>query len=230
MEKKSDVVEQEREVSELLESVPPKVAGARFRRARIRMGFSIRDAAEAARVSKNSIVRFEKGGSPHPLTVLKLCSALGIHIASLARPVTDDEQVVAIHRRADDRWYDLTDFGAGPLADQPLSREERQKLVEAGAQVPLLILSNRLETGRLLPTLIELHQESEPRSHQGEEMVFVLRGRALLKVGGREITLEEGESATFWSAEEHSYAPAEKTDPPPLVLSIRIDDRPSSAV
>lgn len=217
--------EREEETERLLRQVPASVVGARLRRARQRMGHSIRDLAAAAGVSKNSIVRLEQGGSPHPMTVLKLCAAMGVHIASLAKPPADS-QTMAVHRHEDDRWYDLTDFGAGPLADQPLDEAERRAYVDRGAQVPLLILKSRLETGRLLPTVIELYQQSERRSHAGEEMAYVLTGTARIFVGAEEVVLSEGECVTFWSAEEHAYAPAEGSPLPVRILSIRIDDRP----
>ncbi|MGV3613974.1 MAG: helix-turn-helix domain-containing protein [Fimbriimonas sp.] len=218
--------EREEETQRLLAQVPAAVIGARLRRARQRMGLSIRDLAATAAVSKNSVVRLEGGGTPHPTTVLKLCAALGVHVASLAKPPSD-AQTMAVHRHEDDRWYDLTDFGAGPLADRPLDAEERRGFVDAGARVPLLILKSRLETGRLLPTVIELYQESERRSHAGEEMAYVLSGTARILIGAEEVTLREGECVTFWSAEEHAYAPAEGSPLPVRVLSIRIDDRPN---
>lgn len=211
----------------LLRSVPPEVVGARLRRARTRMGLSIRDLAARANVSKNSVVRLEAGGMPQAMTVVKLCAALGVHVASIAKPTADEGQIVAIHRREDDRWYDLTDFAAGPIASHPLTEKERGAHVGRGVKVPLLILTSRLETGRLLPTVIELYRESERRSHSGEEMVYVLKGKAQIVVGPETFTLEEGESATFWSAEEHSYAPAEGAELPVRVLSVRIDDRPA---
>ncbi|RYG39851.1 XRE family transcriptional regulator, partial [bacterium] len=225
MSEPTDLLRQEREAEELLGAVSSEVVGARLRRARQRMGLSIRDLAATARVSKNSVVRLEGGGMPQAMTVVKLCAAMGIHVASIAKPAGDEAQIVAIHRQANDRWFDLTDFGAGPVEDRPLSEEERRERVSQGLKVPLLILTNRLETGRLLPTVIELYEESEKRSHSGEEMVYVLKGRARIHVGLQSFDLEEGEAATFWSAEEHSYAPADGADLPVRVLSIRIDDR-----
>jgi transcriptional regulator with XRE-family HTH domain len=221
-------LKREAEAQELLRQVPPSVVGARLRRARLRMGLSIRDLAAQAGVSKNSVVRVEQGGVPNVMTVLKLCAAMGIHVASLAKP-TSESQIIAVHRTEDDRWYDLTDFGAGPLGgeDRPLSERERRDFVDNGAQVPLLILKSRLDTGRLLPTVIELYNESERRSHPGEEMVYVLKGTAKIMVGSETLTLTEGESATFWSSEEHAYAPAEGSELPVRVLSVRMDDRPA---
>lgn len=222
----SDLLRQEREVDDLLRAASPEVVGARLRRVRMRMGLSIRDLARAANVSKNSIGRLESGGMPQPITVLKLCAAMGVHVASIAKPTGDESRFVVTHKHEDDRWYDLTDYGAGPLADRPLTEAERRDLVRKGTKVPLLILKNRLEAGRLLPTVIELYAPSERRSHTGEEMVYVLKGTARIEVGTESFDLAEGEAATFWSAEEHSYAPAEGAKLPVRVLSIRADDRP----
>lgn len=219
-------LKREAETQDLIRQVSATVLGARLRRARQRMGVSIRDLAQSAGVSKNSVVRIEAGGVPQAATLIKVCAALGIHVASLAKPNASENEFVSIHRQSDDRWYDLTDFGAGPLGglDRPLSDTERRELVGKGAKVPLLILRSRLELGRLLPTVIELYQESESRSHAGEEFVYVLEGTAQITVGSQSFPLAAGEAATFWSAEEHRYAPADGSPLPVRVLSVRIDD------
>jgi transcriptional regulator with XRE-family HTH domain len=191
-----DLLSQEREVEELLRRMPPEVIGARLCRARKRQGLSVRDLAAAAQVNKNSVTRLENGGAPQPMTVLKLCTAMGIHVATIAQPETGDGQAVSVHRREEDRWYDLEDLAAGPLAPS------------ASKKAKMLLLKNRLETGRILARVLELTAASEPRSHIGEELVYVLKGKLRLTVGDKEYELEEGESATFWSSEEHSYAPA----------------------
>ncbi|MBX3120497.1 MAG: helix-turn-helix domain-containing protein [Fimbriimonadaceae bacterium] len=212
----------------MLKSFPAQVLGDRLRRARVRQSISVRDLAKAAAVSKNSITRLEHGGGTNPATLVKVCAALGLHVAGLLRKEQQSEQIVVVHRKQDDRWFDMTDFGAGPLGglDRPISSEERAAFVAAGAQVPLLMLTNRLESGRLLPAILELHSQSELRSHAGEEMVYVLAGSIVLKVGEQEVILHEGECATFWSAEQHAYAPAPGSPLPARVLSIRSDDRP----
>lgn len=219
----------EPELKKALKNFPERVLGDRVRRARVRQSVSVRDLAKQAGVSKNSITRLEHGGGTNPATLVKVCAALGLHVAGLLRNESSKEQVVAVHRNEDDRWFDMTDFGAGPLGalDRPVTEEERVEFVKKGAKVPLLMLTNRLESGRLLPCILELFGPSELRSHAGEEMVYVLAGSVLLTVGDQEIVLTEGEAATFWSAEQHSYAPAPGSPIPTRLLSIRSDDRPS---
>jgi transcriptional regulator with XRE-family HTH domain len=220
-----DLLRQEKDAEELVRSVSSEVLGARLARARQRQGLSIRELATAAGVNKNSVVRVEKGGVPQPLTVLKLCAAMNIHLASLAEPEKGENEVVAVHRREDDRWHDITKFGAGPVEDRPLSAEERAELARQGIQSPMLILKNRLELGQILPNVIELYGPSPTRSHPGEEMVYVLKGAATITVGNRQFDLAEGEAATFYCSEEHTYAPAKGAELPVRLLSVTVHGR-----
>jgi transcriptional regulator with XRE-family HTH domain len=216
----------EREIKALLKGTPLSVVGARLRRYRIRQGFSIRDLASKAGVSTNSVLRIEQGGGVHSLTILKICGALGLHVVRLGDIENlEPAGISAVHHREDDRWFELTDFGAGPVEDRPLSPEERSAAVERGVvTAPLMIMRSRLEAGRLRPTVIELYKETERRSHAGEEFVYVITGTVTMVVGNETHLLREGEGITFWSAEEHSYAPSEDSELPARVLVVQVDD------
>lgn len=218
----ADLLRQELEAQELLARVSPAVVGSRLARARKRQGLSIRELADAANVNKNSVVRLEKGGMPQPMTVVKVCAALGIHVAGIAVPQDEAAVDIALHRRKDDRWYDLTDFGSGPISGKALSPEDRGRLADKGLSAQMLMLRSRLDAGLINSSVIELYGESPVRSHVGEEMVFVLEGTALVKVGERTFKLVQGESVTFWSAEQHSYAPAPGSELPVRVLSVSV--------
>lgn len=216
---KTDLVQ----AKELLQKISLEVVGQRLRRARMKQGFSIRELAAKAQVSKTSIVRLEQGQPTFASTVVRICQSLGLHLAGLADPRQIDEFAV-VHREEDDRWFDMTDFGAGPLGgqDRPLSPSERAGLVN-GASVALLYLRNRLEGGIMLPALLEIYARSEPRSHPGEEMVYILDGVVRVHVGDQIYDLKAGECMTFWSAEEHAYEPAPGSPVPVRALSIRVD-------
>lgn len=208
------------EAKELLSHVPLDVVGQRLRRARLKQGLSIRELAAKAEVSKTSIVRLEQGQPTFASTVVRVCKSLGLHLAGLADPRQIDEFAV-VHRAEDDRWFDMTEFGAGPLggADRPLAASERV----GKAAVALLYLRNRLEGGMMLPALLEIYERSETRSHPGEEMVYVLEGTVRVYVGDQVFDLASGECVTFWSAEEHAYEPAPGSAVPVRALSIRVD-------
>src|SRR5262249_54092707 len=123
----ASLIAQEQAVLAMLESVSPEVIGPRLGRARRRLGLAIRELASLANVNKNSIVRLEQGGSPQPLTVIKLCAAMNIHVAALSKP-DESAATFAVHRRQDDRWYDLTAFGDGPIAPGPMSEARRRSI------------------------------------------------------------------------------------------------------
>ena len=211
----------EQAIEQLISDLPATVIASRIKRARMAQNVSVRDLAESAGLSKNSITRLEQGGEVRPITILKVCSALGLHIEMLSEP--DVHNTAVVHRKADDRWYDMTGFGSGVLGgiERPLSIEEREEFVESGVDVPLLRLKSRLPQGKLLPSILEIHRKSEPRSHPGEEFIFVLKGSATITVGETEYHLSEGDSMDFWASELHSYAPI--GDKPALVLSLRVN-------
>jgi hypothetical protein len=151
-----------------------------------------------------------------------------LHLAGITDPNASSNAAAAVHREQDDRWYDMTDFGTGPLGglERPLTPSERKRFAAKGTAVALLLLKSRLANGGLLPSVLELYSVSQPRSHAGEEFVYILRGKATIGVGGTLHTLSEGEAMTFWSEEEHSYAPALDSPVMPVrVLSVRIDEK-----
>jgi len=225
--KAGSFLEDQRRLAALLSGVDLGVLGDRIRVDRLRQGKSIRAVATAASVSKTSIVRLERGGSCEPNTVAKVCAALGLHLEALVINSPTGANV-AVHRAEDDRWYDLVDFGGGPLAglDRSLTAEERKRYSNQGKAVPLNILRSRLPQGRLLSTVIELYGPSPVRSHSGEEWVYVLSGKAVITINESRYALSAGESLVFRSAEPHSYAPQKipSSGEPVRLISVRLDD------
>ena len=207
----------------MLATVPPVVIGDRLRCIRARQHRSIRDVAGTARISKTSLVRLEAGGRARATTVLAVCHALGVHVQRVVEPKEGDLTTAAIHRDGDSRWHDLRDFGSGPLldADRPLSADERRRAAEAGA-IPLCMLGSRLPDTEVFPSILELYEPSDARSHPGQEFVYVLSGRAVITVGPYTHELGEGDAMTFRSAEQHTYGPAPGHPSPARILSVRI--------
>ena len=211
-------------VNELLSTAGPDAIGHRVRRLRNAQGLSVRQIAEKASVSKSSIVRLEQGRGSQAITILKVCSALGVHVERLAGSAEQDV-VAAVHRKKDDRWFDLGDMASKPLLDldRPLTLRERKKAVATGAQIPVNLLHCRLPGGSILSCILEISKKTPVRSHVGEEFVYVLSGSVLITVGKEKFRLKEGESLTFWSAEPHAYAPADSRNVPVQILSVRVD-------
>ena len=187
----------------------------------MKQGLSIRGLAEASGLGPSSIVRMEAGENARPVTLVKICHALRLHVDRLADQPS--ETMVAVHRLLDDRWFELSGFTEGALggADRPLTKEERLEFVKSGAKNPLLLLKSRLSDGKLMPTLIEVHEKSEAKSHPGEEFAFVLRGPVVITIDEVEYRLETGESVDFWGTELHSYASGSERSA--LILSVRVN-------
>ena len=223
----TSIRQQEQEAAHVMAGLSPDVLGDRLRRARTRQGRSIRDLAEAAGLSKSSIVRLEQGGGTYPMTIVKVCAALGLHVARLRDPDGAGDDRLAAHRVGDDRWYDMVDFGAGALGnvDRPLTSAERAAFAAQGVAVQIVVLASRLSDGQLLSNIVEVYAPSVPREHPGEEFVYVLEGATSITVGSTTITLAAGESMVFRSAEPHVYAPAAGSPGPARLLMVRFDAR-----
>lgn len=216
----------------------PVTLGARIQRVRLRKEMSVRDLAEAAGVNKNTVLRLEKGLTPSYATLARVCEALGVHVAQLTQPEPDEATTIALHDReqAVRRGYLTGLLPRTPSGDG----EEAVVLFQDGAGMPsfaadekvlLSVLACRLPGGRLNAAVLELFGESESVTHPGEELVFCLKGTARLTVAGRSYRLREGDAATFWCSERHSYGPMpdddDETDDslPVRVLSVWIDTR-----
>lgn len=208
----------DRQIEALLADVGPAVVGERVRRVRTSMGLSIRDVAAQGALSKTSVVRLEQGGACRASTLIRVCDVLGLHVDGL-RHSGAREDVIAVHRASEDRWYDLDDVSGTPLAPEHASRDTKR--TRGSVAVVVDLLRSRLPDGRVLPTILEVRRESQVRSHPGEEFVYVLSGRLRLTVGETTLELSTGESACFLSGEPHTYAPA--TRAPARILSVRVN-------
>jgi quercetin dioxygenase-like cupin family protein/DNA-binding XRE family transcriptional regulator len=205
-------------ITELVTRTGTAIVGDRIHRVRVGMGLSIRDVALRAGVSKTSVLRLEQGGSCRPATLATVCAVLGLHVERLAEGASVEPG--AVHREGDDRWYDMADVAAGPL---PRAGRQAKARVSPLSNVAVAVdlLRSRLQNGRILPTMLEVHRESIARSHPGEEFVYVLAGTLRLTVGTHVFDLKTGESMCFHSGEPHRYAPVGKRTA--RILSIRVD-------
>jgi len=205
--------------------------GGRLQRVRLRKGLSVRELADRAGLNKDTIVKLEKGNTPTYRTLCSVCDALGVTVVQLLKPEADAEfgdGVVAVHsRRSETRVprNHLVVEPSDPGTVRVRSAEERQ-VVAADDTVLLSWLACRLPGGKLNSWLLELRDETMPTNHPGEEFLFCLKGSASLTVAGKCYELEEGDAATFWSSEIHSYGPSERAvaagDLPVLLLSVWI--------
>ena len=217
----------------------PTTLGARIQRLRVRQGLSVRDVADKADVDKNTVLRLEKGLPTSARTRDRVCAALGVYVSRLTLPEPDEREVVVKHARNREVWWPypgmgepraLPLLGSTPVEDlfagDNLVTESEAELLAGGY---VTSLACRMPNGRLRSSLLKLSEETTPNMHPGEEFAFCLRGSAHLTVSGKTTLLEEGDAATFWCAEPHTYAPASGPippgQPPVLLLTVWLDAR-----
>ena len=215
-----------------LSQVPGITLGSRLQRTRMKAGLSIRELADRSGVNKDTIVKLEHGHTPSYRTLCRVCDGLGVTVVQLLKPELDDDASdapVAVHARKTE-----TRVGLRTLRDEQAKVRGvgQRQVLAADEAVRLSWLACRLRGGQMNSWLLELRGETEPTTHAGEEFVFCLKGSATVTVAGVPYDLDEGDAATFWSAEPHSYAPSARAlkagDLPVLVLSVWIShvDRP----
>lgn len=186
---------------------------------------SIRTLAGMANINKTSLVRIEAGHSAYVSTILKICEALGIHLERLCQSERGQGDVFAIHRKADDRWYDLQDMAGEALADRGLTLQERRDLAEAGHKTQMLILKCQPQASNIISGLIELYESTKSRAHPGEEFIYVVEGKLRVVIGDRGHVLDQGEAIGFWPSEPHHYEPAPGSPLPVRFMCVRTDPK-----
>lgn len=198
--------------------------GQRVRRLRQHLGLGLRDLAALADVSKNTLLRLEQGQSVHLSTLRRVCRALKIKPGQLVASELESS-VIATHRRSDDQWFDMNCFKHA-LISTPLTPADIQNAEHDTNITPFNIIWSRFSNGRFNPNEIMLFHSTRARSHRGEEFVYVLEGAIDVVLASRTVSLERGESALFYAAEEHYYRPAGELRPA-RVLSIVFDPFPT---
>lgn len=200
--------------------------GARIQRLRLQQTLSVRDLAEKAGVDKNTVLRVEKGLPVSGRTLDRVCDALGVYVSRLLLPEPGEGETVMLHRRDTETWWPYPGMG-DPFPDEPGGVPTPKGTgIAAGGEV--VSMESRLERGKLRSSLIRLWEETTPNAHPGEEFVFCVSGRASLRVAGREYRLAEGDAATFYCAEPHTYAPTPDATPgelPVLLLAVWHDSQ-----
>jgi len=134
--------------------------------------------------------KIESGKTTPPVaTLARIAEALGVELADLLESSSRQSAVLTA----------ATDASAGTLTDKGY----RFNLLAAGRSPkmmqPILFHARR---GQIKPG---------PLSHQGEEFVYVLKGRMRYTVGGMSYTLGPGDSLYFDAEQQHDLEPLTAT-------------------
>jgi len=166
---------------ELLVQVESDVArvGERLRRLRKERDWRLEDLAERTGLSQPYLSRIESGERQPSLAVLfGVARALGVPYASLVEPEVEDRVVVrggsALVQRGNGLLYTPLSGGNGAFGLQPLR----------------IVVPAEREGDKLY-------------RHEGEEWLYVLSGRLLLRLADEEYELEAGDAAHFDATRPH---------------------------
>ncbi|MDK1378464.1 MULTISPECIES: cupin domain-containing protein [unclassified Sinorhizobium] len=157
--------------------------GERLRRRRKELKLTLQTVADRSGFSVGFISQIERGITVPSLTsLIAVCRTLEVEVGTVFTP---PKVASPVTRRAHRPIYALGD-GDGNVSYERLS-----------AAFP----------GNVLRSTI-IHEppgrRSEPMSHEGEEIYFILEGSLTLEIDGERIVLESGDSAHFPSTRIHA--------------------------
>jgi DNA-binding transcriptional MerR regulator/uncharacterized cupin superfamily protein len=161
--------------------------GPRFRKLRLQRGESLTTVANAVGVSIGFLSNLERSQSGASISIMrKLAQYYGLNILDLFNPID----------------------GTGPLV-----RPRDRKSLEGGPGVQMELLASGKIT--MEPHLFRVAPgagSGEFYSHEGEEFLYLVRGRLDIVLAGEEFQLRAGDSFYFSSKTEHRWVNAGKTE------------------
>lgn len=155
--------------------------GERLREQRRALGLTLKEVADGSGLSVGFISQIERGiAAPSLSSLVAVARVLGTEVG---------------------------EFLAQPKGDLPITRHDQRPVY---AVSPHSLTYERISStfpGNVLRSVI-IHEppghRSEPISHDGEEMFYVLEGTVTIEVGGERTVLEPGDSLHFPSTKVHS--------------------------
>jgi len=202
---------------------------ATMRQNRLFRGFTIREAADLAGISKNTVVRLESGLRIQKTSLAKLCKVFGCYPLETfpAQNAPNEGKYFRKHGTQCMLWYGTrvrADGNHEPFdPTSELTPDERQRLGRNGLAAHFgQPLRCRREGSRLIPFLIELYAPTDSGAHAtGECFVYCLRGQVQVGAGDETFLLSEGEAACYDATVPNWLSPAGALeDSAPLVMQI----------
>jgi DNA-binding transcriptional MerR regulator/uncharacterized cupin superfamily protein len=161
--------------------------GPRFRKLRLQRGESLATVANAVGVSIGFLSNLERSQSGASISIMrKLAQYYGLNILDLFNPID----------------------GTGPLV-----RPSDRKSLEGGPGVRMELLASGKIT--MEPHLFRVAPgagSGESYSHEGEEFLYLVRGRLDIVLAGQEFQLRAGDSFYFTSKTQHRWINPGKTE------------------
>ncbi|MBS1708242.1 MAG: cupin domain-containing protein [Armatimonadetes bacterium] len=206
----------------------------RFRERRRLFGWSIDDVAARAKVSRDTVMRAEKGQPISDKSLHALRGKYAMFSAQLVPherasdafsncPANQVKWMAATHR---DHKGDLVKDIDYSFVDDPAER--RRRAILGYQRFFTGFIRSELDDGVMTAGLMEIYQLSWTDQHYGEEFVYCLSGSATIVVDDVPCVLEPGDTMVFDALRRHSYAPTEGSDLPAVILFI-VATRPNES-
>jgi transcriptional regulator with XRE-family HTH domain len=158
----------------------PDPLGTRLRDRRQSLGLTLKEVADQAGLSVGFISQIERGITVPSLTsLINVCRVLKSEVG---------------------------DFLTQPRGDKPVTRHDQRPLYAVGDNAITYERLSAAFPGNVLRSVI-FHDppgfRSEPQTHEGEEMFFILEGALTIEIDGEVTILESGDSVHFPSTRTH---------------------------
>lgn len=158
--------------------------GDRLRNRRKELKLTLQDVADAAGFSVGFISQIERGITvPSLVSLVSVCRVLKADIGTVVQQ---------------------------PKQDAPITRHDHRPIYGLGGSAGTAVTYERLSAsfpGNVLRSTI-IHEppgfRSEPMSHEGEEIFFIVDGALTLELDGEVMILEAGDTAHFPSTRTHA--------------------------
>ncbi|MGA2106123.1 MAG: XRE family transcriptional regulator [Syntrophorhabdales bacterium] len=160
---------------------------SKIRRVRLQRGLSMDALAKRAGFTKSYVSQIEnQKREPTIGTLVTLAHALGVNVFSIigGGNLPEEEATPAIVR-ADERRTVAVPSKASNITYESINYKKEDRLMDAYVLTPPREFSDR------------------PMAHEGQELLFVLKGREEFVYGGRSYILEEGDCCHFDSSTPH---------------------------
>jgi transcriptional regulator with XRE-family HTH domain len=202
--------------------------GRRVRERRLRFNLSVRELAERSGVSRNTLVRLEAGQSIAAASAEKIRIGLSMFTDQIELPIA--ETPFSVHRFPESRWTanaPKTNYRRLGEGDDPRHEDdpgERRRLGTLGFQACFTaVLNSEFPDGVGSHSIMEIHGETKPTRHYGEEFIFCMRGSVTVQIEGATCVLNEWDTMCFDATRSHTYLPSSPLGPndlPPLLLVV----------
>lgn len=154
--------------------------GTRLRDRRQSLGLTLKEVADAAGLSVGFISQIERGiTTPSLVSLITVCRVLKAEVG---------------------------EFLAQPRGDEAVTRHRNRPTYALGGNGITYERLSAAFPGNVLRSVI-IHEppgfRSEPMSHEGEEMFFILEGALTIEIDGERTILEAGDSIHFPSIRTH---------------------------